>query len=184
MSLSVSFLPPTSYRNTLNSRSTAFDLAEIFLSSSGGTCRPRYSRYRTVICRASSGSLTPACLIAFNSAKPLRIGKTEVELVFGRLFLLEVGFLAGDVGDPREPIGLDFQRADGRLVIFDELSRLGVDLLVSFESGGGICSRCQQNQPKCNRGVRSRHDILPVASTGTAPFRAGEDQDSLPQELA
>ena len=69
-------------------------------------------------------------LIAFNSAKRFGSASAEVEFVFGGLLLLEVGILAGHVGDPRAPVGFDFQRADGRLVVFDEFLGLGVGPLV------------------------------------------------------
>ena len=59
-------------------------------------------------------------MIAFNSANRCGIGEAEVELLLGLLLLLKILFLAGDVGGPEEPGGLDFQRPDGGVVLFDE----------------------------------------------------------------
>ena len=57
-SLSVSSLSPTLGRNTLNARSTAFDLARIFFEQFGIDLLAQVFEIQDVICRASSGSET------------------------------------------------------------------------------------------------------------------------------
>ena len=91
-------------------------------------------------------------MIAFNSANRCGSERQSVELFLGLLFLLEVLFLAGDVGGPEEPGGLDLQRPHGGFVVFDEPLGPGVALFVRFQGRRGPDDGCQgQDEHGYNR---------------------------------